>query len=236
MIKYNDKTIVDGKYNSEFINKMMYNGREVHKRFIADGEPTPPTPVDKKFIATYSDGKTHTIECDGNSTLVHKNVKPNEHEYDFRKMVTAVIGDCVDTIGESSLYQCSGLTSVIIPTSVVKFEPHSMIGMKSLTHLDIPSSVSYVGNYALSDCGSLTGLTFSNSLTFIGDGALTKCDGLNYVIFESIVPPETNGQPLNTYGNAYPIYVPDNSIELYRTATGWRKYYSRYRPLSEYQG
>ena len=236
MIKYNNKNIELMNHNDNLVNKVMYMDSVAYERMDGESGYTPTPPSEPKFYATYSDGKTHTIECDGNSTLVNRDVKPYEHEYDFLKMVTAVIGDCVDTIGGSSLYQCSGLTSVTIPTSVVKFEPHSMVGMKSLTHLDIPSSVSYVGNYALSACESLTGLTFSNSLTFIGDGALSLCSGLNYVIFESIVPPETNGQPLNTHGNAYPIYVPDNSIELYRTATGWKRYYSRYRPLSEYQG
>ena len=116
MIKYNDKTIVDGKYNSEFINKMMYNGREVHRRFIADGEPTPPvpptppTPIGKYFTIVFLENGDFRYLKDVNSgdlyysldegatwSLIENNITYSFNEGDR----VAMKGNVVSTIAHS---------------------------------------------------------------------------------------------------------------------------------------
>ena len=54
----------------------------------------------------------------------------------------------VTSIGGSAFYNCTGLTSI-----------------------EIPSSVTSIGNYAFDGCSGLTSVTIGNSVTSIGIGA-----------------------------------------------------------------
>ena len=233
MIKHINKNIEIMNHNDNLVNKVMYMDSLAYERLDGESGYTPTPPSEPKFYATYSDGRTYTKECDGNSTLVHNDVKPNEPEYDFREMVTATVGNCVDTLGDSSLYQCSGVTTLYLPDTLTTINPYSMTQMKSLTNLDIPSSVTYIGNGALSSLDSLTGITIPSLVTFLGG---ISGNSLRYIILEPITPPILNGNfPLNFTNNCR-IYVPDDSLELYKEANGWKNYKTRIHPLSEYQG
>jgi hypothetical protein len=55
---------------------------------------------------------------------------------------------------------------------------------------------------------------------------------LDTVIFHSKTPPHM----INNIGNAsnYTIYVPDESVEAYKSATNWSNHADRIKPLSEY--
>lgn len=52
---------------------------------------------------------------------------------------------------------------------------------------------------------------------------------LDYCIFHSTTPPSLS----QTFSGSYPIYVPDASVEAYKTATNWNQYANRIKPLSE---
>ena len=58
----------------------------------------------------------------------------------------------VTSIGYSAFYNCSGLTSIVIPNSVTS-----------------------IGDYAFWGCSGLTSITIPNSVTSIGEGAFSGC-------------------------------------------------------------
>ena len=77
-------------------------------------------------------------------------------------------------------------------------------------------------------------------LTHLGLYSFQDCVGLEYAVFNSLTPPE--GAPWhyhNLYGNdrfegtTCPIYVPDDSVELYQADQYMSKYSDRIHPLSE---
>lgn len=51
---------------------------------------------------------------------------------------------------------------------------------------------------------------------------------LDYCIFHSTTPPSLN----QTFSGSYPIYVPDQSVEAYKTATNWVNYADRIKPIN----
>ena len=64
----------------------------------------------------------------------------------------------VTKIGDDAFYRCSGLTSVVIPSSVTKIGDSAFESCSGLTSIEIPSSVTSIGNYAFSNCSGLTSI------------------------------------------------------------------------------
>ena len=58
----------------------------------------------------------------------------------------------VTSIGDSTFYKCSGLTSVEIPNSVTSIGERAFYGCKGLTSIEIPNSVTSIGYSAFYGC------------------------------------------------------------------------------------
>ena len=91
------------------------------------------------------------------------------------------IPNSVTSIGESAFFFCLRLTSIDIPNSVTSIERGAFSSCCSLTSIDIPNSVTSIGGYAFSDCSSLTSIDIPNSVTSIGEYAFSDCTGLTSV-------------------------------------------------------
>ena len=205
----------------------------------------------KKFTATYSGGTTYTAECDSSTELTTATTKPSG--YDYSAMATAVIGDCVTSIGDYAFYNCSGLTSCTIGSGVTTIGASVFYGCGSLTSIDIPSGVTSIGQYAFNGCKSLTSITIPNSVTSIGSSAFYNCSGLTSctigsgvttigsfafrgctgltsITVNAITPPTLrSGAFVST--NDCPIYVPASAVNAYKAATNWSDYASRIQSI-----
>ncbi len=91
----------------------------------------------------------------------------------------------VTSIGSSVFRNCSGLTSVTIPSSVTSIGGSAFRGCSGLTSVTIPNSVTSIGELAFSGCSSLTSVTIPNSVTSIGESAFYQCSGLTSVVFNA---------------------------------------------------
>ena len=92
-----------------------------------------------------------------------------------------------DKLGVYAFRDCSGLTSLTIPSSVTSIGRAAFLGCSGLTSLTIPSRVTSIGDKAFYGCSGLTSLTIPSSVTSIGWGAFRGCSGLTSLTIPSSV-------------------------------------------------
>ena len=107
---------------------------------------------------------------------------------DCSGLTSLTIPSSVTSIGEYAFDGCSGLTSLTIPSSVTSIGESAFEGCSGLTSLTIPSSVTSIGGSAFFGCSGLTSFTIPSSVTSIGWGAFCGCSGLTsiYVYTEKL--------------------------------------------------
>ena len=66
----------------------------------------------------------------------------------------------------------------------------------------------------------------------MGDGALFGLKNNVTVVCHAVTPPS-----FGTFNNnPLALYVPDESVDAYKSANGWSQYAKYIKPLSEYEG
>ena len=73
---------------------------------------------------------------------------------------------------------CTGITSIVIPDSVISIDRSAFSGCTSLTEIVIPDSVTEIGRSAFEGCTSLSKVKLSKNLTGIGSGVFSGCTSL----------------------------------------------------------
>ena len=121
-----------------------------------------------------------TVQVGDNSGFSGEAVIPESVEYGGKQY-------SVTSIGEGAFYDCSGLTSVTIPSSVTFIGNNAFCGCRGLTSVTIPNSVTSISNHAFCGCRDLTSVTIPISVTFIGDSAFFGCSGLTSVTIPNSV-------------------------------------------------
>lgn len=205
---------------------------------------------DGKYKFTLTDDSVVSGECDASSAIT-----TNETEAYRTTLKEAVVGDCVTSIngyafyicsgltsieipsgvtsiGELAFYRCSSLTNINIPDSVTNIGLEAFDGCSSLTSVTIPDSVTSIGDSAFSNCSGLTSIDIPDSVTSIGGSAFYNCSGLTSVTVNAITPPTLVGSYVFYNTNNCPIYVPSESVETYKAASGWSTYASRIQAIS----
>lgn len=116
-------------------------------------------------------------------------------------------------LGYYMFRQCTSLTSVIIPEGWVTLGVSFVRQCTSLNLIDIPST-----------CTSIGATFLSNSMT-AGSPHTT-------IVCRATTPPTFGGYGVD--GEPLEVYVPDQSIQKYRAASGWNAYARIIKPLSTY--
>ena len=142
--------------------------------------------------------------------------------FEFENESGIIIPNSVTSIGyEAFMFWTSNNQPLVIPDIVTSIESRAFYEWTSNNQpLVIPNSVTSIGNQAFGYWTSNTHpLVIPNSVTSIGNQAFQNWTSVLYVEIQAITPPTLANA--DAFQGSKPIYVPDESVDDYKTATQW---------------
>ena len=136
--------------------------------------------------------------------------------FDCIGLTSLTLPSSVTKIGCYALSNCIGLTSLTLPSSVTEIGEHAFLNCRGLTNFTIPSGVTSIGTSAFFCCYGLISLTIPSSVTSIGGFAFNDCSGLTsiYAYMEKL--PETGSNLfLGCDAKNCTVYVPKGTGDAY---------------------
>ena len=135
---------------------------------------------------------------------------------DCSGLTSLILPSNVTSIGYSAFYGCIRLTSLTLPSSVTEIGESAFRGCRSLASLTLPSSVTEIGESAFEGCIRLASLTLPSSVTSIGKSAFEGCSGLTsiYVSWESPLSIDASTFKDANTGKCI-LYVPKGTYDDY---------------------
>ena len=153
------------------------------------------------------------------STFGYVNASPAIYSHNLCQndvpMPDVVIPEGCTKVGQKTLCYLH-LNSLNIPETVTSIGDFNQYALQ-LPVFDIPSSVTKIGQYV------------------IGGNNDSNVKNVPIVICRAVTPP-TLGTVKANGGAHQAIYVPDESVEAYKTATNWSAFADIILPLSQYKG
>ena len=215
----------------------------------------------KLLTLRYSDSRVRSVECNSPYIITSAMTKSSS-SYDYKTIVEANIGSCARGINKYAFERCTNLLSVTIPntvtniysfafnnctnltrlnsmsdglfnfpSSVTTIENCVFQGCSSLTTINIPNSITEIKSSAFNNCTGLTNINIPSGVTSIGQDAFYNCRSLSNITVNAVTPPSLGRNALS-YTNDCPIYVPAESVEAYKAASGWSTYTSRIQAIN----
>ena len=187
--------------------------------------------------------KLKTFNIGENVTIIPDNLCEG-----YSGLTKITISDSVTKIGFEAFMGCSGLTNIQIPNSITSISTRAFCDCTGLTNITIPNSVTYLGAEVFKGCNGLTNITIPDSLTIIRDSTFEGCSRLTSItipdsvtsigmqafkgcselisitIKRSIPPQLSGGEYFSGCSKLTTIKVPAESVDAYKTASGWSNY------------
>ena len=146
--------------------------------------------------------------------------------------------------GVRSFYKCTNITILELPKlETITEGNYTFTNMDSIREISLPSLTKITtASSTFSNCKAVRKIILPRlSGTTIGSGCFDNAYYLNTLVL--------GGDTLNPLGNTNAfrnagswstlelnIYVPDNLVETYKTATNWTAYADKIKPISEWEG
>lgn len=124
-------------------------------------------------------------------------------------------------IGSNAFSGCTNLKQVILPENLETLGSYVFSGCSSLTEIILPNNLTTIEKYAFENCSKLLEIILPMNVNSIGENVFKHCNQLEKIIVLSSNPPRLGGSLGISTTN---IYVPAESVELYKTAPLWSDY------------
>lgn len=136
---------------------------------------------------------------------------------------------------DGGAFKGTKITSVKGLENITQMRSEVFNGCSKLETIDgLNSTLTEIPAYLFSGCSKLKSvITIPAGVTSVGMVAFRDCESIPYLIFLPTTPPTLGYESFGNKNLPFKIYVPDASLEAYKTATGWATYASKIYPLSQ---
>lgn len=174
--------------------------------------------------------------------------------YGFSGLTSVYLPNTVTKIDKMAFNECVSLPSITIPSGVTYIGEMAFDHCLTITDIEIPSGVTELEYATFFKCESLTSATLSENITKLGEDVFKfsglqsitipsrvteigqYCFAFNYSLssatINAVTPPTLQNDNI-FYGSdrLTAIYVPQASVNAYKTASGWSTYASIIQPI-----
>ena len=228
---------------AEVVNyRWFYNSRTDPSLWVYRGDIVVPT----KFV---HQGKNYIVNCIGDHAFYQSAGWDQWSDHNINLISSVVLPNTIDTIRESAFSGCGYMTSLDIPNSVRYIGRCAFSGTKP-TAMELPDAIDVISGGLFSGCYTLTSVKLPDNIVGIEDNAFNATGFTSFEIPETVqwlgmdilydsehlktiycrptTPPAKNPNYFEDYiricENLRAIYVPAQSVELYKSDSAWRMY------------
>ena len=144
--------------------------------------------------------------------------------YQAAQVTTVSVPGTVRVLFDRTFWYCSNLHRIILNEGIEEIEEYCFWYCTNLHKVVIPDSVRLIGERAFLQCESLEEATIGMNVRRL-DSTFKKCIRLEKVTCRATTPPAYLNTPFDdfTLRNGV-LFVPANSVNLYKSADGWRQF------------
>ena len=144
----------------------------------------------------------------------------------------------ITSIGAYAFQYCTNLALTELPAGITSIGNRTFRDCTNLALTELPAGITSIENEAFYNCKSLTEMTCLGNITTIKSNAFAYCAELSKFALPNITSVPTLSST-NVFGNTpiasgtgY-IYVPDDLVESFKSATNWSTYADQIKAISE---
>lgn len=220
-----------GKSAFEFCNKLVSitlpNNLEVLEERMFSSCSNLTSVTIPNGVTSIGDDAFQWCENMSSITIPNSVISIGNDAFSSSGLQSITIPNSVISIGESAFEECASLTSATLPNSVTSIGGAAFAGCVQLTSVVLPSNITVIEGGMFSGCAKLVSVTIPNSVTRVEAFAFYACPSLAEI--------RNYGEtPANAYSTTFfdgvnlstcKLYVPKNSINLYKNAPVWKEFY-----------
>ena len=205
--------------------------------------------VDIRSNEYYSTGQGRII-CEESIVKLDQNVFSTKSSLE-----SIILPSSVTRIGQGAFNSCTNLTSITFPASLRTISTSAFLNCSSLASVVFPESVTTIDTGAFSNCTSLSTVSFLGnnltrisenafyntrineitlpaSLVYIYKNAFASCSQLTSMTLLGTTPPSNpHSYPIGIEESNFPIYVPSEAVDAYKTDPIWSACASRIQAI-----
>ena len=125
-------------------------------------------------------------------------------------------------IGQGAFYACWKLTSFEMPDSVTTLGGGSIFAScTKLKSIKLSSNIATLTESMFYKCSALESIDIPASVTLISNTCFSNCSKLDTMIVRATTPPTAYSTAISGMKSTCAIYVPAESVDLYKAANNW---------------
>lgn len=153
--------------------------------------------------------------------------------YNCYMLTYIVLPNNITAINDSLFYCCKCLQTISMPESVTSMGVNIFYGCNCLKSINIPRNLTSMKANMFYECYILSNIIIPENITSFEHYVFYSCNNLlNCVLTCTSVPTMSSSGIFNNINKIATIWVRDELVDSYKSATNWSTYASYIKPLS----